>query len=144
MVRGECLTDQMWDHQTNNNHTLSDSSLVDAVILHSSVSYDPILQHVELYGKVYGKGVYRHFVTSNNMSTLHCYQVRKKGEVRNDRKVKTGFFWSKKLYNHFTYAWPGSAVCSDYKRDTKDERITNINIKEVGNDGNGQVDEPDV
>ena len=36
------------------------------------------------------------------MYTLDCYQARKKGEASNDNKVKTGCFWSKRLYNPFT------------------------------------------
>ena len=51
-VRGKCLMAQMWGHYINKNHPLSNSSLVDAVMLHHSVSYHPTLQHVDLYGKV--------------------------------------------------------------------------------------------
>ena len=38
LVRGEWLTAQMWACYINKNHTLSDLSIVDAAILHNSVS----------------------------------------------------------------------------------------------------------
>ena len=53
--------------------------------------------------KVNDKVVYHHFVTGKNMSTLHYYQVLKKGEASNDPKVGTGFFGYKRLYNPFTH-----------------------------------------
>ena len=73
MVWGKWLTAQMWARYINKNHTLSYSSRVDAVILHHVISYDPTLRHVDLDGKVNGEGVYHHFLTGNDMSTLHCY-----------------------------------------------------------------------
>ena len=53
------------------------------------MSYDPTLRHVELDGNVNGEGVYHHFATGDDNSTLHGYQVLKKGEARNDHKAKT-------------------------------------------------------
>ena len=84
------------------NHPLLDSSLVDVVMLHHAVSYDPTLQHLYLRAKVNEEGFYHHFLTGNNMSTLHCYQVHKKDEVRNGHRFNTGCFWYKSLYNAFT------------------------------------------
>ena len=40
-------------------------------MLHHAVSYDPNLRHLDLNGKVNYEGGYRHFVTGDNMSTLH-------------------------------------------------------------------------
>ena len=78
MVRGKWLTAHMWSRYINKNYTLSDSSLVDAVMLHHTVPYDPTLRHLNLNGKVNNEGVYHHFVTSNNMYTLHCYKLKKR------------------------------------------------------------------
>ena len=60
--------------------------------------------------------------------------------------MKTCCFYSKHLYNPFTQQL-GPEVqfeSSDKESDTKDDRKKNTNIKESGNYGNGQVDEPDV
>ena len=92
MVWGKWLMDQMWDRYIIKNHHISDSSLVDAIMLNHAVPYDPTLRHVDLDVKVNCEGVYHYFGTGNNTSTLHCYQVHKKGEARNDHKAKTGFF----------------------------------------------------
>ena len=70
MVQGKWLTAQMWDRCTNKNNPLSDSSLVDDVVLHHAVSYDLNLRHLNIYGKVNDEGVYHHFVTGNNMYIL--------------------------------------------------------------------------
>ena len=80
------------------------------------------------------------------MSTLHCYQVSKKGEARNDHKVNTNCFWFKRLYNPFNQGLvlEEQFEISDNESDTKDDRTNNTNIKEGGNDGNGQVEKPDV
>ena len=80
------------------------------------------------------------------MSTLHCYQVHKRGEAGNDHKVKAGWFWSKRLYNPFTrqLGLEMQFESSDDNSDTKEDIAPNTNIKEVGNDGNGQVAESDV
>ena len=63
-----------------------------------------------------------------------------------DHKVNTGCFWYKSLNNTFTQKLGPEAQIesSGDKSDTKDDRTTNTNIKEVGNDGNVQVDDPDV
>ena len=37
LVQGKWLTDHIWDPYINNNHFLSDSSLVDDMMLHHSV-----------------------------------------------------------------------------------------------------------
>ena len=60
--------------------------------------------------------------------------------------MKTGCFWSKRLYNPCTYNLGPEAQfkISDDESDTKDDRTINTNIKEGGNYGNGQVNEPDV
>ena len=71
MVRGKWLTARMLVRYTNKKYILSCISLIDAVMLHHAVSYDATLPHVELYGNLNFKGVYRHFVTGNNTSTLH-------------------------------------------------------------------------
>ena len=63
MVRGKRLTAHMWDRYIKKNHPLSNSSLVDSVMLHHAASYDPTLPHLDLNGKVNGEGVYHHFVT---------------------------------------------------------------------------------
>ena len=75
------------------------------------------------------------------MSTLHCYQVRRKGEAMNDHKLKAGWFWSKRLYNPFAHnlGLEAQFECSDDKSDTKYDSTTNTNIKECVNDGNGKV-----
>ena len=92
----------MWSHYISKNHPLSYISLVDAVMLHHAVLYNPNLRNLDLDGKVNDEGVYHNFVSGNNISTLHCYQVRKMGEARKEREVKTGCFGSKLLYNTFT------------------------------------------
>ena len=61
----------MWDCHINKNHLLSYSSLVDAVMVHYSVSYDMTLHHIDLYGKLNDKGVYHRFMTSYKISTIH-------------------------------------------------------------------------
>ena len=66
------------------------------------MSYDPTLRHLDINGKVNNEGVYHPFVTGKNMSTLHCYQFYKQDEASNSHKMKTGYFWSKRLYNPFT------------------------------------------
>ena len=71
MVWGKWSMAQMWARYINKNHPISDSSLVDAVILHHAVLYDLILQHLYINGNVNEGGVYHHFVTGNNMFTLH-------------------------------------------------------------------------
>ena len=131
MVWGKWLTDQMWARYINNNHPFSDSSLVDAVMLHHAVSYDPNLRHVHLYGMLDDEGVYHNFVTGNNTSTLHFYQVWEKGGSINDQKVKIGYFLYKHLYNPFTHMF-GLEDQFDRRYDkiyTKDYRNTNINTK---------------
>ena len=70
MVWGKWLMDQMWANYINKNHHLSDYSLVDTVMLNYDVSYDPTLRHLDLDENVNGEGVYHHFVTGNNKSTL--------------------------------------------------------------------------
>ena len=136
---------QMLDSYINKNYPLSDSSLVDTVILHHDVSYDPNLKHIDLDGKLNDKGVYRNFVTGKNTSTLHCYQVCKKGKVIHYHKVKT-FFLYEHFYNSFTQNL-GLEIkfeISDDQSDTKDDSTTNTNNKEGGNYGNGKVDDPNV
>ena len=71
MVWGKLLKAQMWDHYINKNHHISDSSLVDAMMLNHDVSYDPTICHIYLYGKVNDEGVFHHFTTGKNTSTLH-------------------------------------------------------------------------
>ena len=138
--------DQMWAHYINENHPLSDSSLVDTVMLHHTVPYDPTLQHVYLDGNVNDEGFYRHLVTGKNISTIRCCHFCKQGEARNDHKLKTGCFWSRRLYNPFTQKlglemqFEGSAD----KSDIKDDSTKNTNIKEGSNDDNEQVSETDV
>ena len=92
------------------------------------------------------KGFYDHFVTGNNTSTLHCYQIHKKGKARNDHKVKTGCFWSNRLHNPFTQNLGLEAhfEISDEESDTKYYNTTKINIKEGGKYGNGKVVNTDV
>ena len=104
---GKKLKDQMWDHYINRNHHISDYSLVDAMMLHHDVSYDPTICHIDLYGKVNDEGVYHNFMTGKNMSTLHWYQICKKGEARNDHKLKTWFFDIRnyKIPLHRSLAW---------------------------------------
>ena len=70
MVWVDWLTAQTWARYINKNHPISDSSLVDAVMLHHAVSYDTTLQHLDLNIKVNNKGVYHCFMTCNNMPTL--------------------------------------------------------------------------
>ena len=146
MVRGKLLTANMKAHYINKNHPISDSPLVDTVMLYYAVSYDPTLRHVDLIGKVNDKGVYHHFLTGNNLSTLQCYQFFKKDKTRYEYNVKTGCFWYKRLYNPFTQ---NIGLEAQFERsygesDTKDDRTKNTNIKEGGNYGNGQVANPDV
>ena len=38
LVQGKWLTSQMWDRYINNNHPISDASLVDTVMLHHAIS----------------------------------------------------------------------------------------------------------
>ena len=78
MVRVKWLLAQMWDRYINKNHPLLDSPLVDVAMLHHAASYDPTLQHLYLRAKVNDESVYHHFLTGNNISTLHCYQVYKR------------------------------------------------------------------
>ena len=44
---------------------------VDYVMLHHDVSYNLTLRHVDLDVKVNDEGVYPHYVTGKNTSTLH-------------------------------------------------------------------------
>ena len=130
------LMDQMRAGYINKKHHFSESSLFDAVILHHAVSYDPTLRHVDLYGKVNGDIFYHHFVTGNNTSTLHFYQVWEKDGSINDQKVKMGYFLYKHLYNPFTHMF-GLEDQFDrryVKIYTKDYRNTNINTKKGYND----------
>ena len=92
LVWGKCFTYQMWARYIKNNHPLSDSSLVEAAMLNHALSYDTTLRHIDLHGKMNDKGVYHHYLTGKNTSTIHCYHVRKKGEARYDHKFKTGWF----------------------------------------------------
>ena len=139
LVRGKWLTAQMWARYIKNNNHLSDAYLVDAVMLHHAVSYDATLPHVELYGNLNFKGVYRHFVTVNDIYTLHCYKVRKNSEARNDQKVKAGFFWSEHIYNTSTQILGLEENFEKHydKIDTKYNRTKNTNIKEGSNYVNG-------
>ena len=61
----------MWARYINKNHPLSDSPLVDDVILHYDVSYDPTLRNLDVNGKVNDEGAYNVFVTGHNIHTLH-------------------------------------------------------------------------
>ena len=146
MVWGKWLTAQMWACYINKNHPLSDSSLVDYVMLHHSMSYDTTLRNLYLNGKVNDEGVYHHFVTGNNMSTIHCYQVCQKGETWNYHKLNTVCFWYKCLYNTFTHNLRLEVQFEiiDDESYTKDDRNQNTNIKEGGSYGDCQVAEPDV
>ena len=60
--------------------------------------------------------------------------------------MNTCCFWSRRLYNTFTQKLGLEAQfeISDDESDTKDDRTKKTNIKEGGNYGNGQVNEPDV
>ena len=80
------------------------------------------------------------------MSTLNCYQFRKKGKARNFHKVKTWCFWLKRLYNTCTHNIFVEAQfeISDDESDTEYDRTKKNNIKEGGNTGNGQVAEPGI
>ena len=131
MLQGKWFKNQIWYRYINKNHHLSDYSLIDGMMLHRAVSYDPTLWHVYLYGKVNGEGFYRHFVTINNTSTLHCYYVWKKGEAGNYHKVKTVCFYSKRLYDPFTQnlVLEAQFESSDDESYTKDDNTTNLNIK---------------
>ena len=135
------LTDHMWYCYINKNHIPSDSPLVDAVMLHHTVSYDLTLRHIDIYGKVNDQGVYCHFFIRNNTSTLHCFEVWKKGEAMNYHKVDKGCLWYKRLYNPFTQKLDleEQFESSDDKIHTKDDSTKNTNIKEGGNIGNGKV-----
>ena len=55
MVWGKWLKTQIWACCINKNHPLSDSSLVDTVMLNHAVSYDPILRHLDFDEKVNDK-----------------------------------------------------------------------------------------
>ena len=92
------------------------------------------------------RGVYHYFLTGKDMSILHCYRVYKKGEARNDHKVKTGCFWSKRLYNSFTQniGLVMKFEVRDDESDTKYDRTTNTNIEECGDVGNCKLADPDV
>ena len=60
--------------------------------------------------------------------------------------MKTGLFCSKILCNPFTHniGLGYQFETSDSESDTEDDTITNTNIEEWGNGGNGKVTEPDV
>ena len=62
-------------------------------------------------------------MTGNSIPTLYCYQFYKKSEEWNYHKVKTGFFWSERLYNPFTQKLcPEAHFESRYgESDTKDD-----------------------
>ena len=139
MVWGKLLTAQMWARYINKKHPLSDSFLVDDVMLHHDVSYDTTLRQLNLNVKLNDKGVYRHFVTVNDIYTLHCYKVRKNSEARNDQKVKAGFFWSEHIYNTSTQILGLEENFEKHydKIDTKYNRTKNTNIKEGSNYVNG-------
>ena len=141
MVKGKLLTAHLWDRYTNKNHPILYFYLVNAMLLHHYVLYDLTLQHIDLYGNSNGKGVYHHFATGNNMSTLRCYQVCKNGETSNYHKVKTCCFWSNRLYNTFTQK-PGlesQFEINDEKCDIKYDRTTKTNIKKGSDNVNEQV-----
>ena len=142
LVWSKWFTYQMWEYCIKNNHPLSDASLVDAAMLHNNMLYYPTLRHIDINIKVDDEGVYHHYFTGGNMSTIHCYQVRKKGEARCDRKVNAGLFWYNLIYNTFTQniGLEENFQSSDDKSDTKYDRTTNTNIKEGGNYGNDKVD----
>ena len=59
MVLGKWFTDQMWDRYINKNHPLSYLSLINALILHHDMSYDPTLRHVDHDRKVNDEGFYQ-------------------------------------------------------------------------------------
>ena len=80
----------MWARYIKKNYPLSYLSVVYAVMLYHDVSYDQTLRNIYLDGKVNDEGIYYHFLTDKNTSTIHCYKVRKKGEARYDRKANTG------------------------------------------------------
>ena len=67
----------MWAGYINKNHPFSDASIIDATMLHHVVSHDPTLRHIDLDGNMNDEGVYHHYLTGKNMSTIHCYQVYK-------------------------------------------------------------------
>ena len=100
-------------------------------MLHHAVSYDPTLRHIDLNGKVNDETVYRRYLTGNNMSTIHSYQIHKKGEERYDHKVNTDWFWYKRLYNTFNHKIDLEAQfeIGDEESDTEDARTKNTNIK---------------
>ena len=70
IIPGKWLTDQMWYHYINKNHTLTDYSLVDPLMLHHYMSYYQTLKHVDFEGKVNDEVVYHNVVTCNTASTL--------------------------------------------------------------------------
>ena len=102
LVPGKCLTSYMWSRYIKKNHIISYAYFVDATMLHNAVSYDLRLWHLDLDRKVDNQGVYHHFVTGKYMSTLHFYQVCKRGKAVHDYKLKAGCFYYKQLYNSFT------------------------------------------
>ena len=77
IVWGKGLIGHMWACYINKNHPLSDASIVDTTMEHHDVLYNPTLQHIYLNRKMNDEGVFHHYLTGENMSTIHCYQVRK-------------------------------------------------------------------
>ena len=63
MVQGKCLVAPVWARYSNKSNTITYPSLVDAVLLHHAVLYHPNLRHLDLNGKLNGKGIYHNFLT---------------------------------------------------------------------------------
>ena len=81
-----------------------------------------------------------------NISTIQLYQVCKKCEARYDHKMNIGYFLSTHFYDPFIQKLDLGAHFEtiDEKSDSKDDRTTNTNLKEVSNYVNGKVVNPDV
>ena len=146
MVWGKWLTDQMWARYINNNHPFSDSSLVDAVMLHHAVSYDPTLRNLYLNGTLIDEGIYHHFLTGKNI--LLSTDIRFKQRARQGMTMK----WKHDIFGliastiplPISLTWKSNFVSSGEKIDTKYNRTKKTNIKEGGNTGNFQVENPHV
>ena len=72
---------------------LSGGNQINGNYLHCAISIDPVLKLHDLYGKHNAKGIYNNKIIPPVRSSIHLYQVRKKGGSRHDSIWKQGDTW---------------------------------------------------
>ena len=72
---------------------------------HCAIRLYPVHKLHDLDGKHDAESIYYNKIMPSVASSIHCCQVRNKGELRNDAIWKQGDTWSSLLFNPLTQWW---------------------------------------